>query len=252
MLYGILWRLSVPACSGHQPIQAIIGWSAGCSFVFYYQRQFCFFVKSGCPFVSYQRQFLLFRRSGLSFRLLPKPVFSFFVDGLSTFFFFFAIFCQGQFIEWGLYRASDCFYDSPPSKKRASFFSTSVSWLPDTRKDAFKKDIFIHNVACKGLSNDGIGVARGTVVQEIRAGAGLKNPMISSEFIACSFGATSTGITHPTIDLVETGPGAFVGRWPICLGRSPAGSFQGAAVSLSLVQSCYFSPTELLKKIKKA
>ena len=37
-----------------------------------------------------------------------------------------------------------------------------------------KKTTFIYSLACKGLSNDDVGVAMGTVFQEIRPGAGSK------------------------------------------------------------------------------
>ena len=40
----------------------------------------------------------------------------------------------------------------------------------------YEKYILIYFLACTGISNDGVGVARGTVIQEvrIRPGAGLQ------------------------------------------------------------------------------
>ena len=38
----------------------------------------------------------------------------------------------------------------------------------------YEENIFMHFLGCKGLSNDGIEVAAGTVFQEIRPGAGFK------------------------------------------------------------------------------
>ena len=37
-----------------------------------------------------------------------------------------------------------------------------------------EENIFMYFLDCKGLSNDDVGVARGTVFQEIRPGAGFK------------------------------------------------------------------------------
>ena len=49
-----------------------------------------------------------------------------------------------------------------PVNQRFSFMD--VSWLLDTRKGAVKNEIIIFFLACKGLSNDYVGVARGTVL----------------------------------------------------------------------------------------
>ena len=72
----------------------------------------------------------------------------------------------------------DWFYDSPPPKP-AIFFSDSVSWLLDTRKnDRQIRSSHTFFFAKEGLvvvlSNDGVGVARGTIFQEICPGAGFK------------------------------------------------------------------------------
>ena len=45
----------------------------------------------------------------------------------------------------------------------------------DTKRGAVKNIyIFPQNVVCKELSNDGLGVARSTVIQDIRPGTGFK------------------------------------------------------------------------------
>ena len=44
-----------------------------------------------------------------------------------------------------------------------------------------KYSIFRYFLVCKGLSNDDVGVARGTVFQEIRPGGLFSKPMISLE-----------------------------------------------------------------------
>ena len=55
---------------------------------------------------------------------------------------------------------------TPPPKKKQGFSLKNVSWLLDTRKDATMKKI-ARLISClqrkEGLSNDGVGVARGTV-----------------------------------------------------------------------------------------
>ena len=43
----------------------------------------------------------------------------------------------------------------------------------------YETQLFVYFLACKGLSNDDVGVARGTVFQEVRPGAGFKKPAIS-------------------------------------------------------------------------
>ena len=47
-----------------------------------------------------------------------------------------------------------------------------------------KKNILKHFLVCIGLSNDDVGVARGTVFQEIRPGAGFK----TGDFVEKSWG----------------------------------------------------------------
>ena len=55
------------------------------------------------------------------------------------------------------------------------FSSTNASWLLNTRKDVMKICIVTKILVGKGLSSDGVvGVAMGTVFQEIRPGAGFK------------------------------------------------------------------------------
>ena len=60
----------------------------------------------------------------------------------------------------------------PPENQR--FYLTDLSWLLDTRKDAMKKICSYILFVCKGLSNDDVGVTRGTVFQKIRPGAVFK------------------------------------------------------------------------------
>ena len=62
-------------------------------------------------------------------------------------------------------------------RQNQRFSSRNVSWPVDSRNDALSK-IFLHIYivlfAKEGLSNDDVGVARVTVSQEIRKGAGFK------------------------------------------------------------------------------
>ena len=39
----------------------------------------------------------------------------------------------------------------------------------------YETQLFVYFLACKGLSHDDVGVARGTVFQETRLGAGFEN-----------------------------------------------------------------------------
>ena len=45
----------------------------------------------------------------------------------------------------------------------------------------YEKNILKHFHACKGLSNDDVGAARGTVFQEIRPGADFKTGDFAEE-----------------------------------------------------------------------
>ena len=70
----------------------------------------------------------------------------------------------------------------PPQKKR--FTLTNVSWVLDTRRDCYYENKHLTTtfflVDCKGLSNDAVGVARGsTMFQEmIRPGGLVSEPAI--------------------------------------------------------------------------
>ena len=70
----------------------------------------------------------------------------------------------------------DSFYDRPLTKP--AIYVTNVSRLADTRKDAIKKKSSCILLFWKGISIDGVGVARGTVFQGIGCGASFK-PAIS-------------------------------------------------------------------------
>ena len=59
-----------------------------------------------------------------------------------------------------------------PPPKPIVFFFTNVSYLLDARKDAIKKaSSYMFLFAKKGLSNDGVGVARGTIFAGVTAGS---------------------------------------------------------------------------------
>ena len=52
---------------------------------------------------------------------------------------------------------------------------TNVKWLLDMRKDGMNKiSSLVFLLAKKGLSNDDVSVARGTVFEEIRPGAAFE------------------------------------------------------------------------------
>ena len=54
---------------------------------------------------------------------------------------------------------------APPPEKTVIFLLTNVSWLLDTRNYAVMKSISsCIPLVCKGLSNEGVGMARGTVL----------------------------------------------------------------------------------------
>ena len=61
---------------------------------------------------------------------------------------------------------------APPPNQRFSL--TNVSWLLGGTKSANKKKVSTYFLLCKGLSNKDVGVARGTVSQEVRPGAGFR------------------------------------------------------------------------------
>ena len=63
----------------------------------------------------------------------------------------------------------------PPQKKTQRFSSMTGSCMLDTRTDAIKTTPSFTFLFYKGLSNDVVGVSRGTtVIQEIRPGAVFK------------------------------------------------------------------------------
>ena len=74
--------------------------------------------------------------------------------------------------------AGDSFYDSLPPQKTAIFFSEP--FMAVRHKEGYHEKIIITCFfLCKGPSNDDVGVAGGTVLQEIRSGAGFK----TSDFV---------------------------------------------------------------------
>ena len=89
------------------------------------------------------------------------------------------------------YHPIDSYYDSPLTNQR--FSSTNVLWLLDTRKGAIKKWSPCVLLFCKGPSNDDVGVARGTVFQEVRPGAGFK----SGDFVERTVGGATVGRLRP-------------------------------------------------------
>ena len=72
---------------------------------------------------------------------------------------------------------SESFYGSPPTKPSISL--TDVSWLLDMSKDGMKNVSRYIFGSWKGLSNDDVGVARGTVFKEIWPWAGYN----TSDFV---------------------------------------------------------------------
>ena len=62
-----------------------------------------------------------------------------------------------------------------PSQKNSDFLQRTFRLLLDTKKGAcYEMDMFTCFLVCEGLSTDDVGVARGTVLQEIRPCAGFK------------------------------------------------------------------------------
>ena len=64
----------------------------------------------------------------------------------------------------------------------------TVTRLFHKKNDVMQKASVTYFLVCRGLSNDGVGVARGTAFQEIRPGAGFKN----GNFVKESFGRATT------------------------------------------------------------
>ena len=62
---------------------------------------------------------------------------------------------------------------SSPQNQRFSL--ANVSWLFDTREDAIRKRAYMYFIVGKGLSNDDVGAATGTVFQEVRPGSWFRN-----------------------------------------------------------------------------
>ena len=90
---------------------------------------------------------------------------------------FFVLFSEGIGLRRRIYRTDSTI--APPPNKKKRFSLTTVSRLLDTRKDDIymqKKYIFTYTFfVCEGLSNDGVGVARGghrisRVITPVRAG----------------------------------------------------------------------------------
>ena len=69
--------------------------------------------------------------------------------------------------------------DTPKNQR---VFLTNVSWLLDTRKDAMKS-ISSYVLVREGLLADDVGVAKGTVFQEIRPRAGFKSGDFVEQFL---------------------------------------------------------------------
>ena len=65
---------------------------------------------------------------------------------------------------------------APPPNRRFSLSNVSWSWFMASRHEegCYEKRVLIRFHVRKGLSNDDVGAARDTVVQEIRPGAGFK------------------------------------------------------------------------------
>ena len=62
---------------------------------------------------------------------------------------------------------------APPQNQR--FSSTNERFVAARHEEGcYEENIFIHCFVCKGLSNDDVGVARGTLFEEIRPDAGFK------------------------------------------------------------------------------
>ena len=50
----------------------------------------------------------------------------------------------------------------------------AISMAARREEGCHEKHTFTHIVACKGLSNKGVGMARGAIIEEIRPGAGFE------------------------------------------------------------------------------
>ena len=75
---------------------------------------------------------------------------------------------------------------APPKKKPVIFFDERFM-AARHEEGCHGKTIFTYFPVCKGLSNDDIGVARGTVILETRTEAGVK----TSEFVNEELGRLS-------------------------------------------------------------
>ena len=60
----------------------------------------------------------------------------------------------------------------PPPKPAISFIERFIAARHE--EGCYENNITLHFLACKGVSNGDVGVARGTVFQAIRLGAGFK------------------------------------------------------------------------------
>ena len=60
----------------------------------------------------------------------------------------------------------------PPPKTAILFNERFMAARQEERR--YDTQLFVYFLVCKGLSNDGVGVARGTVFEEIRPGASFK------------------------------------------------------------------------------
>ena len=68
---------------------------------------------------------------------------------------------------------------APPPKP--AFFFNERFMAARHEEGCYGMHFSMHFLVCRGLSNDDVGVARGTVSQETRPGAGVSKPAISSK-----------------------------------------------------------------------
>ena len=85
----------------------------------------------------------------------------------------------------------------PPQKKKTAIFFNERTFHGCSRhqKGCNENNAFMYLVACKGLSNDDVGVARGAAFQEIRAGVGFK----TGHFVKPKFGGGYRSKTRATL-----------------------------------------------------
>ena len=71
------------------------------------------------------------------------------------------------------------------------FFNERLVAAPHDKGSCEKNYIFTYFLACEGLSDDDVGVARGTLFQEIRPGAGFNAGDFTKETLGGGYRRTT-------------------------------------------------------------